>query len=110
MKKKERVKSNLLFNSIINNGKKKSNKYFTIFFSENKTEKTLFGITAPKRVGNAVIRNRLKRQTRELIDKTKILFKKNRNYIIIVKDECLKACYDNKITALKDLIGEINEK
>jgi len=32
MKKYERVKSNVLFNEIINKGKKKSNQFFTIFF------------------------------------------------------------------------------
>ena len=66
MKKFERVKSNLLFNEIINKGKKKSNQYFTIFCSSSETKIAKFGIAVPKRVGNAVIRNRLKRQVRSI--------------------------------------------
>lgn len=110
MKKKDRVKSNILFNEIIGKGKKVSNKYFTIFLLDKKETKPLFGVTAPKRVGNAVTRNKLKRQTRELILKTKFLFKNNRNYIIIIKDVCLHSSHAEKLQALKTLIGDANEK
>ncbi len=110
MKKGERVKSNILFNDIIENGTKVSNQFFTIFFQDKEDNKNLYGVTAPKRVGNAVIRNKLRRQTRELIDDTKKLFKKNRNYIIIIKEVCLTSGYEQKKQALINLIGECNEK
>ena len=110
MKKRERVKSKILFNEIINNGKKESNKFFTIFFIDKKDEQPLFGISAPKKTGNAVTRNKLKRQTRELIKETKLLFKNNRNYIIIIKKSCLDYSFQEKLDELKRLIGEINEK
>lgn len=110
MKKYERVKSNILFNEIINCGKKKGNKFFTIFYIETQNKNPLYGVAVPKRIGNAVVRNRLKRQTRELVDKTKLLFKNNRNYIIIVKEKCLKESFTIKLEALQQLIGEINEK
>ena len=110
MKKYERVKSNILFNEIINKGKKQSNKFFTIFFDDKKDIKPLYGVAVSKRLGNAVLRNKLKRQTRELIDETKLLFKNNRNYIIIVKEKCLSENYEVKLNALQQLIGEINEK
>lgn len=110
MKKADRVKSNILFNEIIGKGKKVSNKYFTIFLLDKKEVKPLFGVSAPKKVGNAVTRNKLKRQTRELIRKTKLLFKNNRNYIIIIKEVCLHAKYNEKLQALETLIGDANEK
>ena len=110
MKKHERVKSNILFNDIIENGIKVSNKFFTIFFKDKDEQNNLYGITAPKRVGNAVIRNKLRRQTRQLVDDTKKLFKNKRNYIIIIKEVCLEAKYIDKKQALINLIGECNEK
>lgn len=110
MKKYERVKSNIAFNTIINKGKKISNNFFTIFFVDKKESRPLFGVSVPKRVGNAVVRNRLKRQTREIILKTKFLFKKQRNYIIIVKDKCLEESFNIMLESLKKLIGEANEK
>ena len=109
MKKNERVKSNVEFNSIIQKGKKTSNKYFTIFFIESDQTIVRFGISAPKKLGNAVIRNKLKRQTRHLVDETKNLFKNRRNYIIITKEACLHSSFETKLKALKELIGETNE-
>jgi len=70
----------------------------------------MFGVAVPKRLGNAVLRNRLKRQTRELLDKTKLLFQNHRNYIIIVKEKFLNDSFSVKLEALQQLIGEINEK
>ena len=110
MKKKEIVKSKLDFNIIINKGKKVGNEYFTIFYMDYDNYEKLFGITIQKKSGNAVVRNKLKRQTRALIDETKMLFKNNRKYIIIIKKKCLTANYNEKLLALKTLVGEINEK
>ena len=110
MKKRETVKSNIAFNKIINEGKKVSNKFFTIFYVEKSFDKVNFGITVPKRVGNAVVRNKLKRQTRHMIDDNKFLFKNKRDYIIIVKEKCLEDSFTNKFKSLQKLIGEANEK
>ena len=110
MNKDDRVKSTLLFNEIINKGNKVANNYFTCFYMAKKEEKPKFGVSAPKKNGNAVVRNKLKRQTRELISKSKLLFKNNRNYIIIIKKTCLDADFNTKLLALQSLIGEMNEK
>ncbi len=110
MKKSERVKSNILFNEIINKGTKVSNSMFSIFFISKNDNNPLFGVAAPKKLGNAVIRNKVKRQTRALVDNNKILFKNNRNYIIIVKEKFLSSSYSEKEGLLQDLIGEANEK
>ena len=110
MKKREIVKPNVVFNKIINEGIKVSNSMFTIFFVDKTDEKPLFGIAAPKKIGNAVTRNQAKRQTRALVDNNKLLFKNNRNYIIIIKDRFLTSSYLERLESLKTLIGEINEK
>ena len=110
MKKEERVKSNLLFNNIINDGIKVSNDLYSIFYINSDNEKPLFGVGTSKKNGNAVTRNKLKRQTRAIINETKLLFKNNRNYIIIIKKKSLNESYENRLNSFKSLIGEINEK
>ena len=107
MKKEERVKDKKLFNIIINEGKKIRNNYFTFFYIENETNSPLFGISAPKKNGNAVIRNKLKRIVRMMIHNNKTLFKKNRNYIIIIRKSCLKKKYFEIEKEFINLIGEI---
>ena len=110
MKRIEIVKSNIKFNEIINKGTKVSNSMFSMFFMPSDNQMPKFGIAAPKKLGNAVIRNKVKRQTRALVDNNKLLFKNNRNYIIIVKEKFLDSSFNDKEINLQDLIGEANEK
>lgn len=110
MKKRDRVKSSILFSEIIKKGQRGTNKLYSIFFVNKEDEDPLFGVSAPVKLGNAVVRNKLKRQLRALIDETKNLFKNKRNYIIIVKEEFKNSTYNMKLEYLKKLIGEINEK
>jgi len=46
-------------------GKKVVNKYFIAAFCPSETSKTRIGITVSKKVGNAVVRNNIKRKIRE---------------------------------------------
>ena len=90
MKKRDIVKSNELFNNIIASGKRVSNKYFIICSLKKDFEKNNYGIAVGKKVGNAVIRNKIKRQIRNIIDYNTNLFPNFHNYIIICKKEVLK--------------------
>jgi len=112
MKKKNVVKSKILFNDIIQNGKRNTNKYFVIC-SVNKNEASNnFGIAVGKKVGNAVIRNKIKRQIRNIIDNNYKLFPNFHNYIIICKKEIINLSFKEKEFELIKLLnkGEKNEK
>ncbi|NMA50775.1 MAG: ribonuclease P protein component [Mollicutes bacterium] len=110
MKKKDRIKSSIEFNKIIKIGKKISNAFYAIFYIEKEEENPKFGIGVSKKFKKAVLRNKVKRQMREIIFKTKNLFPKNKNYIIIVKEEFTKISFDEKLNNFKKVIGEIHEK
>ena len=110
MKKKDIVKSSTDFNEILNYNKKVSNNEFIIFYMPNKFDNVKFGISAPKKLGNAVLRNKCKRRLRMLIDECNFLFNKGRNYIIIIKKGFLSLNYADNLNSLKKLIGGINEK
>lgn len=72
MKKKNRVLKSQEFNSLIHTGKKLPNSSFVMYFKPRKEDHARIGITLPKKIGHAVDRNRIKRQTRmmceELVD------------------------------------------
>lgn len=104
MKKRDIVKENTLFNNIIANGKRKSNKYFIICYLEKDYPKNNYGIAVGKKVGNAVIRNRIKRQIRNIIDHNIFLFPNFHNYIIICKREVLSLDYKMMEEELKKLL------
>jgi len=112
MKKKDIVKSKIIFNDIIKKGVRNTNKYFVICSVIKDEDIPKFGIAVGKKLGNAVTRNKIKRQLRNIIDNNKILFKNNHNYIIIVKKEILILSFQEMNNELVKLIkkGDINEK
>lgn len=85
MKKYEVVKKNTDFNEIINIGKYLKNDYFKIYYINNDGEYPKFGLAVSKKCGNAVVRNKIKRQLRSIIDRHKNLFSNDKNYIIMVR-------------------------
>ena len=85
MKKKNIVKENRDFSRIINNGKKCWNDAFSIYYDVNSYNDYRIGISVSKKTGNAVTRNKIKRQIRNIADKYKNVYPKNKDYIIIVR-------------------------
>lgn len=106
MKKYEIVKEHYEFDNIINNGKSIGNKIYSIYFLNHKEEYPKFGIAVGKKIGNAVTRNKYKRIIRNIIDNNKLLFKKNYDYIIIIKRKCLDLSFNELNEKLSSLIKE----
>ena len=106
MKRYEMVKSHEEFNEIINKGNRLKGKYAYIFSKEKEFDKPNFGIAVGKKVGNAVVRNKFKRQFRNIVDKNRFLFKNNNNYIIMIKREANNASFSELET---DLINTLKK-
>lgn len=106
MKKREIVKKSQEFQSIINTGKFIKNKYFSIYYINN--EGCKFGITVPKKTGNAVLRNKIKRQIKNIIDHNKKDIQKQRHYVIIIKRSVLDIDYKQCENYLMELFIKIN--
>lgn len=114
MKKQNIVKKAKDFNRIIKKRQGKSNNYFIINQESNKENITRFGITFTKNIGNAVTRNKLKRRIKNIIDKNKEMYEKDKNYIIIAKKNTLELTYKQLEQELVNLFqkikGEKNEE
>lgn len=106
MKRYEMVKSHEEFNEIINKGNRLKGKYAYIFSKEKEFDKPNFGIAVGKKLGNAVVRNKFKRQFRNIVDKNRFLFKNNNNYIIMIKREANNASFSELET---DLINTLKK-
>ena len=92
-------------------GKKKSNKYFTIFFKKltNKNNKKLnISFVAKKKLGNAVKRNRIKRKLRNITNEAvkKLSLKFDYSYLVIAKETILKNDY---LDIKKTMFTEFNK-
>lgn len=106
MKRIETIKDKILFSNIIQKGKYKKNDLYIIYIMKREDEKKMFGIAISNKVGHAVVRNKLKRQTREVLDENKNLFKNGYNYIIMIRKRCTLASFSELKKAIVDLIGK----
>jgi ribonuclease P protein component len=89
MKKINIVKESKDFDEIIKSAFPSKNNFYIIYSRENDLNRFRFGISVGKKLGNAVTRNKLKRQLRNIIDKNKKVYQNNQDYIIIVRKSCL---------------------
>ncbi|NLL44344.1 MAG: ribonuclease P protein component [Mollicutes bacterium] len=87
MKKINIIKSNRDFERIINNQKPYIYKDFIVYVERTTENIYRFGISIGKKVGKAVVRNRLKRQLKNIIDKK--IYQKGFNCIIMIKKDIL---------------------
>lgn len=87
MKKFNIVKKNEDFKKVIKNGRYYKNPCFVIYIYNNNLNHYRFGISVSKKLGNAVVRNKIKRQMRNIIDKYKNYYSNQLDYIIIVKKD-----------------------
>ena len=81
-------------------GNKISNKYITIFFGQldNKDNKKLnISFSVKKKIGNAVIRNKIKRRLRVIMNDAfkKISLKLDYSYLVIPKQNMLNSDFKN---------------
>lgn len=82
MKKINILKNNRDFDRIIKNNKPYKYKDYIIYLERNTNELYKFGLSVGKKIGNAVTRNKVKRQLKYIIDKKD--YQNNFNCIIIV--------------------------
>ena len=87
------------------NQKKISNKYVTIFFGKlnNKNEKMLnISFVTKKKIGNAVMRNKIKRRLRNIVNDAvkKVSLKFHYSYLVIAKPTML----NNEYTIIKETL------
>lgn len=106
MKKINILKKNEDFNRIIQNNKPYKYKDYIIYKEENKSGISHFGISVGKKVGNAVTRNHIKRQLKNIIDKT--YYKNDFNCIIIVKKSILEKSFKEMEEDLKKFMNKLH--
>ena len=108
MKKEYRVRKNEEFQSIIRKKRSVANGQFVVYFNKN-DDHLRVGVSVSKKLGNAVVRNKVKRQVRMMVSQT---FEKNQNkdYIIIVRQKFLLNSYEDNKKSLESLYNKINKR
>ncbi len=108
LKKINIIKNNNEFALIMKKGKVYKNKIFMIFLYGKKETFFRCGIAVPKKTGKAVVRNKIKRQIKEIITKNIVALSDN-DCIILVRKEILNIDYKTIEQSLISLINTIYE-
>jgi ribonuclease P protein component len=108
MKKENSLKKSYEFESIISKRKSVGCSSLAIYYQNNNYGYARVGISCGKRIGNAVVRNRTKRQVRSLLDQH-LDYKTSRDYIVIVRNKFLEQNFENNNRDIKYLLEKINK-
>jgi len=107
MNKDKIIKSSETFSKIISTKQNYKSKYFSVYYEKSETS-SKYGITVPKKVGKANIRNKLKRQVKNIIITNEFNIQKNYNYVIIIKEATLTLSYEDMAKELLDLLKKVS--
>ena len=106
MKKINVIKENKDFDRIIKNNVPFKYRGYIVYIEKNTNELYHFGISVSKKIANAVGRNKIKRQIRDIISKN--IYKNGFNCIIIVRKSYLENEYINNFVDLNFIFKKFN--
>ncbi len=103
MKFSESLKKNQQFQFVYKNGKSYANKYLVMYVKENGLEKNRIGISVSKKVGNSVVRHRVKRLIRESYRLHENIFNSGLDIVIVARQSASTINYEETEKALLHL-------
>ena len=104
MKKLYRIRKNEEFQRIIKEKCSISSACFVLYSSNRKEDNVRVGISVSKKLGDAVHRNKIKRQVREMARALIDFEAMNKDLIIIVRQSFLNNDYQTNLLDLEKLI------
>ncbi len=107
MKIKNRVKSQQDFSKVIKNSKGIRSQDFVLHYVKNDLGYSRVGIAVSNKLGNAVIRNRIKRQIRPIVDSLVDYNKQSLDIILIVKNNFLDKNHAEQVNSIKSVLVNI---
>lgn len=94
MQKQYRLAKRKDFNKVYRLGKSAANRQFVVYFMANpKTEKMRVGISTSKKLGGAVLRNRVRRRVKEIVRLNSDRILPGHDLIIIVRKAAMDMTY-----------------
>ena len=106
MKKINIIKESREFDRIIHQNKPYKYKDYIVYIEYNNENIYKFGLSVGKKIGNAVTRNKVKRQLKNIIDKN--IYKNGFNCIIIVGKGILERTFEEMTTNFNIAIKNLN--
>lgn len=103
MKKTESLKKNRQFQEVYRTGSVKADRYLVMYVSENHQKVNLLGVSVSKKVGNSVVRHRVKRLVKECYRLHESIFNSGLNIVIVARAQSAFASYQKIESSLLHL-------
>lgn len=100
----ETIKENRLFRKLYTKGKKEISKELVVYYLPNKLGENMVGFTVSKKIGKAVVRNRIRRLVREALRKYEPRLKKGYFLVIVARTAAAFSSYSLIDTSLSEML------
>jgi ribonuclease P protein component len=108
VKRANRLSRSRDFDAVYRQGRSVSSRFLVLYwFGQEEPAAPRFGLSVPKAVGNAVARNKLKRQLRELWHARLDRVPTGRDYVLIVRPGVAEAASANGFDWLAERVDEV---
>lgn len=104
MNKKQRIKKNAEFQEIFKKGKSFANRQFVVYCLGKEEDYYRVGLSVSKKVGNAVVRNRIKRYIRQTFLEIHDQVYSKMDYIIIARNPAAKLDFHETKKSLEHVL------
>ena len=91
MKRRFRLLRSADFDRTLRSGRRAASEYFALFVSDNELGRPRVGLAVSRKLGNAVVRNRVKRRLRELVRPLLTRAEGGRDVVIVARARAVEA-------------------
>ena len=109
MQRRNRLSRSRDFDAVYRHGRSVSTRFLTLYWFERDEAvgAPRLGFAVPKAVGNAVVRNRIKRQLREIVRGRLEQVPASNDYVLVVRQGLPEAAEANGHDWLQERVGEV---
>ena len=108
LKRVNRLKKRYQFNYVYKSGEHFSGEHMVLYVASSKTKNIKVGLAVTKKVGHAVVRNKVRRRLREIIKKQVPILKQNNNIIVVARDNITEASFEKLSNEFLKLLKKAN--
>ncbi len=109
MKKINRLLKNQDFKNVLDNKKSIANKEYVVYIKNNELNHVRVGISVSSKIGNSVVRHKVKRQINEFL-KELIEINTNNDIVIIVRNNYINNNFIKNKESLKNLLLKLRKE
>jgi|Deesub1362A_J573_1020465.scaffolds.fasta_scaffold00500_6 ribonuclease P protein component len=104
------IKKNRAFRRVFANGRSRADKLLVVYRLANGTDECRFGFTVSRKLGGAVVRNRVRRRLKEICRRHQERFVPGYDYVVVARPMAAQVDYQGLENSLLKLAGNLSNR